>query len=82
MSNYTTAKQVITSIKYAKHILIIIRKGPLVKNNVLVILKWQIYILTKLSFFAIWRKLVLTKIMQFTVVDIQIETVVSIVNAY
>ena len=30
-------------------------------------LKWRIYVLTKLPFFAIWRKLVLTKIKQFTV---------------
>ena len=32
MSNYTKAKQVITSVKYAKHIIIILRKGPLVTN--------------------------------------------------
>ena len=31
-------------------------------------LKWQFYILTKSSFFSIWRKLVLTKIKQFTVI--------------
>ena len=34
---------------------------------VLVILKWRIYVLMKSSFFSIWRKLVLTKIKQFTV---------------
>ena len=32
MSNYTKAKQVITSVKCAKHIIIILRKGPLVTN--------------------------------------------------
>ena len=32
MSNYTKAKQVIKSVKYAKHIIITIRKGRLVTN--------------------------------------------------
>ena len=32
MSNYTKAKQVITSVKCAKHIIIILRKSPLVTN--------------------------------------------------
>ena len=32
MSNYIKAKQVITSVKCAKHIIIILRKGPLVTN--------------------------------------------------
>ena len=32
MSNYTKAKQVITSFKCAKHIIIIFRKGPIVTN--------------------------------------------------
>ena len=32
MSNYTKAKQIIKSVKCAKHIIIILRKGPLVTN--------------------------------------------------
>ena len=32
MSNLTKAKQVINSVKYAKHIIIILRKGPLLTN--------------------------------------------------
>ena len=43
-----------------KHILII-------KNKILAVLKWRIYVLTKWPFFAVWRKLGLTKIKQFTV---------------
>ena len=39
MSNYTKAKQVIASVKYAKHIIIIVRKCPLVTNYVPVVLK-------------------------------------------
>ena len=61
-------KYIITHVRCAKHIIIIFRKGPVVSNFVLVILRWRIYVLTKLSFFAIWRKLVLTKIKQFSAV--------------
>ena len=32
MSNYTKAKQEITSVNCAKHIIIILRKGPLLTN--------------------------------------------------
>ena len=32
MSNYTKAKQIITSVECAKHIIIILRKDPLVTN--------------------------------------------------
>ena len=64
MSNYSQ-----THYQICQECQNIVNKGPWlhIYIHVLVIIKWRIYILTKLSLFIIWRKLVLTKIKQFTV---------------
>ena len=65
MNNYS--QTVIKSVKCTKHCL---RKGRVpVTIYVLAILKWRIYVLTKLHFVAVWWKLVPTKIKQFSVLQ-------------
>ena len=62
MSNYSQ-----TSYQICQKCQNIAKKGPWLQIHILVIIKWRIHILMKWSSFAIWRKLVLTKIKQFTV---------------
>ena len=66
MSNYR--REIIKSVNCTKNIFLEI--VPVIDFTSWKILKWRIYILTKWAFLTIWRKLVLTKIKQFTVYGI------------